>query len=134
MNTRNILILAAVAALAMAAYYMTSSRTGTQSAGIDITMPSLSQAAAEGEENFGKYCAACHGEKANGSENGPPLIHKIYEPSHHGDASFELAAKNGVRAHHWKFGNMPPVEGISDDEIAAIIVFVREVQRANGIN
>jgi hypothetical protein len=38
-----------------------------------------------------------------------------------------------VRAHHWNFGSMPPVSGVSDDDVATITAFVREVQRANGI-
>ena len=64
----------------------------------------------------------------------PPLVHKIYEPNHHGDLSFQLAAKNGVRAHHWPFGNMPPIEGVSENEVSEIIVYVRELQRANDIH
>ena len=42
---------------------------------------------------------------------GPPLVHKIYQPGHRSDMAFVLAAQNGVRAHHWPFGNRPPVEG-----------------------
>jgi len=64
----------------------------------------------------------------------PPLVHKIYEPNHHGDMAFLMAARNGVRAHHWKFGNMPPVEGITDAEVITIVAYVRALQRANGIN
>lgn len=48
--------------------------------------------------------------------------------------AFVRAAREGVRAHHWRFGDMPPVEGVSDADLAGIIAFVREVQRANGIN
>ena len=49
--------------------------------------------------------------------------------------AFVLAARNGVRAHHWPFGNMPPVEQpLTDGELAAIIAYVRELQRANGIS
>ena len=65
----------------------------------------------------------------------PPLVHRIYEPSHHGDMAFVLAARNGVRAHHWPFGDMPPVgQPLTDGELAAIIAYVRELQRANGIS
>ena len=64
---------------------------------------------------------------------GPPLVHVIYEPSHHGDAAFVLAVRPGVRAHHWPFGNMLPVEGVSDRAVADIIAYVRALQRANGI-
>jgi mono/diheme cytochrome c family protein len=99
-----------------------------------VTVPELSETANEGEAAFNRLCASCHGRNAAGQDGvAPPLIHKIYEPGHHGDASFLLAARNGVRAHHWPFGNMPPVEGITDPEIAEIVVYVRELQRANGI-
>ncbi|MCQ0989083.1 c-type cytochrome [Jiella marina] len=101
---------------------------------VDVTMPaSLSQRAVEGEELFSQYCATCHGDNAAGTDSGPPLIHRIYESGHHGDQSFLMAAMYGVRAHHWKFGDMPPVEGITEAEVADIVTYVREVQRANGI-
>ena len=89
----------------------------------------------EGKLAFDENCASCHGKNASGSNgNGPPLIHKIYEPGHHGDMAFVLAAKTGTRAHHWKFGNMPPVEDITDEQVKNIIAYVRKLQRANGIN
>jgi len=61
-------------------------------------------------------------------------VHAIYEPGHHGDLAFKRAAMNGVRAHHWPFGNMPPVQGITRADIGAIVAYVRALQRANGIN
>ena len=88
---------------------------------------------AAGEALFNASCAACHGVRAGGSEVGPPLIHDYYKPSHHGDAAFLLAAQRGVIAHHWRFGNMPPVPAVTADELASIIRYVREVQKANGI-
>jgi len=98
-----------------------------------IAVPQLSSPAQLGKVAFDKKCVACHGEKASGTENGPPLIHKIYEPSHHSDYSFVAAVRNGVRAHHWRFGNMEPVEGVTDKQIEWITRYVREIQRANGI-
>lgn len=100
-----------------------------------VSVPAeLSQNAELGKRVFETACAACHGENAAG-RNGlaPPLVHKIYEPSHHGDAAFLLAAKNGVREHHWRFGNMPPVEGVTDADVKMVVAYVRELQRANGI-
>ncbi len=99
----------------------------------EIVVPKLSSAGQMGQLAFDDNCAACHGTKAAGSENGPPLIHKIYEPSHHGDFSFQAATKNGVRAHHWRFGDMEPVAGVTDKQIEWITKYVREMQRANGI-
>ena len=100
---------------------------------VDVSVPQLSPAARVGESIFSKVCATCHGKNAGGSENGPPLIHKIYNPGHHADQSFIMAAQRGVRSHHWQFGNMPPVEGLSKPDILSIIRYVRELQRANGI-
>lgn len=95
----------------------------------------LSENAKFGQTAFDAKCASCHGSNAAGKDGvAPPLVHKIYEPSHHGDDSFYLAAQNGVRAHHWPFGNMPPVEGLTRADMASIIAYVRELQRANGIN
>ena len=101
-----------------------------------VTVPAtLSPAAEAGQAVFAANCASCHGADADGRDGfGPPLIHRIYEPSHHGDMAFVMAVRRGVPAHHWTFGDMAPVEGVSDGEIAAITAFVREVQHANGIN
>lgn len=94
----------------------------------------LSSEATMGEQFFNVKCAACHGINAAG-KNGvaPPLIHKTYEPNHHGDEAFYRAALIGVQAHHWRFGNMPPVQGVTRADIKPIITYIREVQRVNGI-
>lgn len=101
-----------------------------------VTLPaSLSNEGEAGKALFEENCVACHGPNAAGLTGlGPPLVHKIYEPSHHGDPAFLLAASRGVRSHHWDFGDMPPVEGVTPEEVVAIVAYVRELQRANGIN
>jgi len=98
-----------------------------------IIVPELSQLAKSGEVAFNENCAACHGENAAGTEQGPPLIHSLYRPGHHPDTAFVRAAKTGVRSHHWRFGNMPPVEGITDAKLRWITAYVREMQVANGV-
>lgn len=99
-----------------------------------ILPESLSPLAQIGKTGFDAVCAVCHGQNAAGRNGmGPPLIHKIYEPSHHGDESFQMAVLRGVRAHHWRFGNMPAQPGLTRADVKAIIAYVREVQRANGI-
>lgn len=101
---------------------------------VEVTVPPLAPIQKQGRTAFEENCAACHGENAAGRDgSGPPLIHRIYEPNHHGDQAFFLAAKNGVRQHHWRFGNMPPVDGIEDKEIEHIVAYVRRLQKANGI-
>lgn len=100
----------------------------------NVKVPDLTSHAELGKVAYDTNCAACHGANAAGNDGvAPPLVHKIYEPSHHSDAAFLLAAKNGVRAHHWRFGNMPPIRDIDDQDVAYITQYVRELQRANGI-
>lgn len=110
-------------------------KTQTGPAMVEVAVPeNLSSNASIGKLAFDAKCAVCHGSNAAGREGtAPPLIHKIYEPSHHGDASFQRAVKQGVRAHHWRFGNMPPVGGLTEGDVKMIIAYVRELQRENGI-
>ncbi|MDT8376761.1 MAG: cytochrome c [Mariprofundaceae bacterium] len=82
---------------------------------------------------FNANCKACHGSGALGSKLGPPLIHRIYEPGHHADFSFYRAVKNGVRGHHWNFGDMPPVPAVSVEQAGHIIAYIRQQQRLAGI-
>ncbi|MCF3595050.1 cytochrome c [Rhodobacteraceae bacterium LMO-12] len=100
-----------------------------------VTLPAELSANAEmGKRAFEAKCAQCHGEDAAG-QNGvaPPLVHILYEPNHHSDMAFVMAAKNGVQSHHWRFGNMPPVEGLTDADVKMIARYVRELQKENGI-
>jgi mono/diheme cytochrome c family protein len=87
----------------------------------------------KGLAKFNANCARCHGEGAVGTPQGPPLVHKIYEPNHHGDAAFQLAAARGVRAHHWQFGDMPKIEGVIPEDVTEITAYVRWLQRQAGI-
>ncbi|WP_390914156.1 c-type cytochrome [Pseudosulfitobacter sp. SM2401] len=102
----------------------------------NVLLPeTLSQNAQIGKFGFEAKCAACHGLNAAGQDGvAPPLVHIIYEPSHHGDKAFQRAAAMGVRGHHWPFGDMPPVDGINRADVTMIIAYIRELQRANGIN
>ena len=99
----------------------------------DVKVPSLSPEAQAGNRAFDKYCAECHGKNAAGTDKGPTFMHRVYHPGHHADRAFPLAVRGGVKRHHWRFGDMKPVPGVSDNEIPAIIRYVRELQKANGI-
>lgn len=110
----------------------TSGRAGAPL--VAVIVPELSAAAQAGKKQFEVSCVACHGANAAGKEGvAPPLVHIIYETNHHGDNSFYQAVRYGVRAHHWRFGNMPAIEGVSQSQVADIIIYVRELQRANSI-
>lgn len=94
----------------------------------------LSAFEAAGKTLFDANCAGCHGDNAAGVEGaGPTFINKIYEPSHHADISFYRAAKMGVRAHHWPFGNMPAQPQVNEADIEKIVAYIRRLQKENGV-
>lgn len=88
---------------------------------------------ASGQQVFEANCATCHGVEGDGTDTGPPLVHEVYEPSHHPDESFHAAVRNGVVPHHWEFGPMPAFPGVSEDEVDDVIAYVRQLQRDAGI-
>ena len=130
MNKSNWIWVGAAALIGLGAVYMTSADNRSA---VNVKLPTLSAEAQAGKALFNANCAKCHGKNGAGTDNGPPFINKIYRPGHHGDVAFQRAARYGVRAHHWRFGNMPPVPGVSQADVAKIVVFIREVQRANGV-
>lgn len=98
-----------------------------------IKRPAVPFQYGRGLASFQEKCAACHGKWAFGTDQGPPLIHKYYRPNHHADVAFYRAIQFGVRAHHWRFGDMAPVEGVDREEAGRIIPFIRWWQQENGI-
>jgi mono/diheme cytochrome c family protein len=108
---------------------------GVHAQGKQIPKPSsgLMPNPAEGKKLFEANCAKCHGADLRGTKEGPPLAHRIYEPSHHADIAFQIAAKYGTRQHHWNFGDMAPVKEVTPDDVAHIIAYVRFEQRKAGI-
>ncbi|WP_112322178.1 c-type cytochrome [Oceanibium sediminis] len=135
--TQRLAILVAAVVVGGISAMVISSRDEGGSARVDLAYATLPQPTAQqqaGRTLFDANCATCHGESAAGSDRGPPLVHRIYEPGHHGDMAFLIAARQGVRAHHWRFGNMPPVDGVTEADVVKITAYVRALQRANGIN
>lgn len=91
--------------------------------------PGSPEELALGEEVFADNCATCHGERLRGGLAGPPLISEIYVPDHHPDSAIRAAVANGVEPHHWDFAAMPPIPGLSDADVEAVIAYIRDVQR-----
>lgn len=89
---------------------------------------------AKGRMLYEQVCVTCHGAEGGGSEQGPPLVHRVYAPSHHPDTAFHLAVGQGVRQHHWEFGDMPAVEGLTPEQVQHIAAYIRSRQRAAGID
>lgn len=120
--------LVAILVIAVVGFGGDSTDTGSGT-GIAVQDPDL---VAAGEPLYQASCAVCHGTDLRGTDKGPSHLSVVYEPNHHGDAAFVLSVQNGVRAHHWPFGDMAPVPGLSDEDLEAIVAYVRENQRISG--
>lgn len=119
-----------VTALALAVALLVTG-CGETTADPDIP-PQDPQIVEAGAGLYAAHCAGCHGADLRGTDKGPSQLSIVYEPSHHPDEAFQLAVLRGSPAHHWDFGPMPPVPGLSPEEVEAIIAFVRERQRVEG--
>ena len=93
---------------------------------IPLVLPSDAR---KGKSIYEDRCSRCHGRTLSGTDKGPALI--LYEKSHHGDGMFLKAVREGVRAHHWEHGDMPPLAELTDDQIGLVIRYVREIQKFN---
>jgi mono/diheme cytochrome c family protein len=131
-------LLAGLVALGVGAgVFLLSGHKGGDSGSVmvNVTVPPLDAEQQAGAAAYAQNCASCHGENGAGRDGvGPPLVHIIYEPSHHADGAFYVAVQLGVRAHHWNFGDMPRQTHVTEGEIAQIIAYIRALQRANGID
>lgn len=87
----------------------------------------------QGEKLFAQNCASCHGQTALGSDFGPPLMHKVYKADHHADLAFYMAVKNGSQQHHWQFGDMPPIKGVTPEDVGHVVAYIRQMQRRVGL-
>ena len=102
-------------------------------AALHLPPPGFKGDAVQGRALFTQHCAVCHGRAGTGTDQGPPLVHAIYKPAHHADLAFQLAMKNGVKAHHWQFGDMKPQPDITPEMTTHIIAYVRQEQRKANI-
>ncbi len=88
---------------------------------------------AKGQLLYEKYCSQCHGARLDGSDDGPPLVHPFYKPSHHDDGAFYRAVTQGSRQHHWNFGDMPAVAGMTPKKMDSLLPFIRYYQQQKGL-
>ncbi len=130
--------IACLAIAGLVSWVAMASGAQAQTAGVPAPSAGLMPNPTKGKTLFAQKCASCHGVdlkgRDTGTDKGPSFLHRVYEPSHHGDAAFQNAVANGVRAHHWKFGNMPAVAGVTPDDVAHITAYIRMEQRKVGIN
>ena len=86
----------------------------------------------DGATVYADACASCHGADLGGTDKGPSMLSIVYEPNHHSDESFRRAIAVGSPEHHWTFGDMKPVEGLTAAEVTGVIEFVRSEQQRLG--
>lgn len=86
----------------------------------------------DGAAIYAEKCASCHGADLRGTSKGPSHLSSVYKPDHHPDEAFRSAILNGAPQHHWPFGPMPPIPGMDDDEITAVIQYIRDQQVEQG--
>ncbi|WP_260294536.1 c-type cytochrome [Sedimenticola hydrogenitrophicus] len=97
-------------------------------AALHLPPPGFKGEAAQGAPLFSTYCQACHGADGTGTEQGPPLVNDVYRPKHHADFAFHMAVRDGVRQHHWGFGDMPAVADITPEQTGHIVAYIRREQ------
>lgn len=128
-NLAGLGLLVAVVALAMAL-----TACATEGASSDRSdRPSKTGAGANGAALYKQKCGSCHGADLKGTDRGPSQLSVVYAPDHHPDEAYRSAIANGARAHHWSFGDMAPVKGLTADQVDAIIDYVRAQQREHGL-
>ena len=118
--------------LLLSGFFM-SAVTYSETKAAETKAPAVPFQYAQGKTKFQHHCSKCHGKWGDGTKFGPPLMHAFYKPSHHSDAAFYRAAQKGVKAHHWEFGNMPPIPNATQRDMEQIIEFVRWLQKQRGI-
>lgn len=117
--------------LVIAASALVGACSKSSNAATDTTAPDVG-AIELGATVYAGSCAECHGSDLRGTDQGPSHLSTFYEPNHHGDDAFRSAIANGAPQHHWTFGPMAPVSGLSAAETDAVIAYVRAQQQEQG--
>ena len=81
---------------------------------------------------FAGECVGCHGRLAEGTERAPNLIDRDFGPGVRSDAQLRRAVFEGLPGRRG-YGAMPPFPDLPEHRLERMIIFVRELQRANGI-
>ena len=82
----------------------------------------------DGMMAYNTHCIRCHGVEGRGSSFGPPLVHALYARGTFADQAFAQAVLYGVKARLWDFGDMEPVAGVTQTQIAMIMAYIRMQQ------
>jgi mono/diheme cytochrome c family protein len=86
-----------------------------------------------GERIYVANCAQCHGADLAGTERGPSLLLAVYGPDELPDTDIADAIRNGAEQRLFEFGPMAGNGALSDEQIDAIVAFVRAEQSGAGV-
>lgn len=98
-----------------------------------LFVPALCAVAADGKANYDKDCAKCHGADGKGqTKMGQKLGAKDYTDPKVQDAVTDEAAFKAIKeGYKDKDGKviMKPAEGLSDDDIKALVAYMRTFKK-----
>jgi mono/diheme cytochrome c family protein len=79
---------------------------------------------------FAANCAVCHGPAAQGvDDQGPSLLEDQYLADALPDEAVAAAIRDGVASSDDRWAPMPAFPRFDDDELEAVVGYVRELQR-----
>ncbi len=82
----------------------------------------------DGQALFAANCAVCHGPAGEGGEGAPALTEPAYLPDQLSDAEVAAAIRNGVDDVPDGYGPMPAFSRFDDEQLAALVEVVRDLQ------
>ncbi len=82
----------------------------------------------DGQALFDANCAVCHGPAGEGAAGAPPLTDPAYLPDQLSDAEVADAIRGGVSDVRDGYGAMPAFSNLDEEQIAALVEVVRELQ------
>jgi len=98
----------------------------------EVAVPDLPGDAAAGAVVYEQGCAGCHGDDGSGADAGPGLLVPEYSLPGFDDTALVTAIVKGVAADEGRYGGMPRIRGLSEQDLADLIAFVRGLQHEAG--
>lgn len=99
-----------------------------------VAVPDVPGDAAAGAVVYERHCAGCHGVGGIGVQGaGPSLLDERYGPSLLDDRAAVRAIVEGAPEEAWNLGPMPRTRGLSEQDLADLLAYLRSVQEAAGI-
>jgi mono/diheme cytochrome c family protein len=95
--------------------------------------PSVAGDVDSGAVLYDRNCAGCHGADGTGAADGPGLLYEQYALPGFDDQALVSAIVQGAPEEAWEYGAMPRIRGLSDQDLADLVAFVRALQGEAGL-